>query len=108
MPGGRPPLRSGVLANLRASPRYLLTNGRRCYTEGKYEGSARCSLTTSTERDPLGRLTELTNEPPRFHLLLGSWVNKHWMNASKLAWWHHVPVLTVPPTEEETVNAAVG
>jgi hypothetical protein len=57
-------LRSGLLANLRTSPRYLLTDCRRCYTEGKYGVSFRSTPTTSTERAPLARLAELTDELP--------------------------------------------
>jgi hypothetical protein len=68
VPGGRLALKSEVLANLRASPKYLLTNCRRCYTEGKYGVSFRSSLTVSTEtistgRGPLERLAELTPTP---------------------------------------------
>ena len=66
MLGGRPALRSGVfLANLRASPKCLLADGRGCYTEGKYGASSRSSPTTFTEREPSEWLVELTNELPR-------------------------------------------
>jgi hypothetical protein len=65
VPGGRLALRSGVLAKLRASSRYLLTNGRRYYTEGKYGASSQSTPTTSTEHDPLERLAELTDDLPR-------------------------------------------
>ena len=60
MLGGGLPLRSGVLANLRASLRYLLISGRRCcHNECKYAASSRNTPTTSTERDPLERLEAL-------------------------------------------------
>ena len=62
--GDRLALRSEVLVNLHASPRCLLTNGCRYYTEGKFGASFRSTPTTSTEHAPLERLAELPNELP--------------------------------------------